>query len=143
MQNSCFLVDSSVWIFALRKQFIPAIKERVDSLLKECEIMTNGMIKLELLGGTKSKQEFQRLKNRLDALDTIDINTRLWEEAYSLSFKLRRKGLTVPYTDILTAACAINAKAILVHADAHFDLMAEHTDLKVESCLHLVKQGLR
>jgi len=66
----------------------------VDYLLKEREIMTNGMIKLELLGGTKSEQEFERLKNRLDALDIIDINTRLWEEAYSLSFKLRRKGLS-------------------------------------------------
>ena len=69
----------------------------MDYLLKEREIMTNGMIKLELLGGTKSEREFQHLENRLDALDIIDINTRLWEEAYSLSFKLRRKGLTVPY----------------------------------------------
>lgn len=32
--NGHFLVDTSVWLFALRKDFIPKIKDRIDSLLK-------------------------------------------------------------------------------------------------------------
>jgi hypothetical protein len=88
---------------------------------------------LELLGGTRTENEFQRLKARLDALDTIDCSLSLWEKAYRLAFKLRRKGITVPYTDILIAACALKVGATIVHADAHFDLLQKPAALKVES----------
>jgi predicted nucleic acid-binding protein len=133
MPNDLFLVDTSVWILALRKDFLPEVKDRVEYLLKENTIITTGMIKLELLGGTKKEKEFQRLKVRLDALDIVETNTSLWEYAYDLAFGLRRKGITVPYTDILIAASALMASATVVHADTHFDLIAHNFDIKVES----------
>lgn len=139
MPNNLFLVDTSVWIFALRKDFISTIKDRVSHLLGDHVVLTSGMIKLEILSGTKTEKEFQRLKARLDALDTVETNTSLWEKAYALAFKLRRKGITVPYTDILIAACALKTESTLVHADAHFDLMANHIGLKVESLVQMVK----
>ena len=133
MSNNMFLVDTSAWIIALRKDFGPEVKERIDHLLKENCIITNGMVKLEILGGTKTESEFRRLKRRLDALDSVDFDTSLWKNSYDLAFQLRRKGITVPYTDILIAACALRTGSTIVHADAHFDLVASHTDLKVES----------
>ena len=133
MSNDIFLVDTSAWILALRKDFSPEVKERIDHLLKENCIITTGMVKLEILGGTKTETEFQRLKRRLDALDSVELDTPLWEKSCDLAFKLRRKGVTVPYTDILIAACALKTESTVVHADAHFDLMAGHIDLKVES----------
>jgi predicted nucleic acid-binding protein len=139
MSNNIFLVDTSAWILALRKDFSLAAKERIDQLLKENTIITTGMVKLEILGGTKTESEFQRLKRRLDALDSVDLDTSLWEKSYDLAFKLRRKGITVPYTDILIAACALKTESTVVHADAHFDLMAGHISLKVESFIAAVK----
>jgi len=133
MLNKLFLVDTSAWILALRKDFFPVVKDRIEFLLKENAIVTTGMVKLELLGGTKTEKEFQRLKARLDALDTVECSLSLWEEAYSLSFKLRRNGITVPYTDILIASCALKIEATVVHVDAHFDLMQKPAELKVES----------
>jgi predicted nucleic acid-binding protein len=88
---------------------------------------------LELLGGTRTEKEYQRLKSRLDALDLVETDNALWEQAYGLAFKLRRKGLTVPYTDILIASSALRIKATVVHADLHFDLIRKHIGLKVES----------
>lgn len=139
MSNNSFLVDTSALILALRKTFVPAVKERIDHLLKENAIITTGMIKLEILGGTKTETEFQRLKRRLDALDSVETDTPLWEKSYDLAFKLRRKGITVPYTDILIAACALKTGSTVVHADAHFDLMAGHISLKVESFVPTIK----
>ncbi|MEJ2366512.1 MAG: PIN domain nuclease [Deltaproteobacteria bacterium] len=133
MSNNMFLVDTSAWIIALRKDFSPEVKERIDHLLKGNTIITTGMVKLEILGGTKTESEFRRLKRRLDALDSVDFDTSLWENSYDLAFQLRRKGITVPYTDVLIAACALKTGSTVVHADAHFDLMASHIDLKVES----------
>lgn len=139
MPNNLFLVDTSAWLFALRKDFMPEVKDQIDHLLKENAIITTGIIKLEILGGTKTQKEFQRLKTRLDALDIVKTDTALWEEAYGLAFKLRRKGITVPYTDILIAACALRTESTVVHADAHFDLMANHVSLKVKSFVQIVR----
>ncbi len=58
------------------------------------------------------------------------VKTRLWFEA---------KGLSIPYPDIVIAASALKEAAILVHADSHFDSIARHTDLTVESLVSLVK----
>jgi hypothetical protein len=140
MPNNLFLVDTSVWILALRKDFLPDVKDRVAYLLKENAIITSGMIKLELLGGTKEKKEFQRLKIRLDALEMVETNASLWERAYNLAFSLRRKGIAVPYTDILIAAAALMMAATVVHADSHFDLIAHHCDIKVESFVDATRQ---
>jgi predicted nucleic acid-binding protein len=139
MQNRTFLVDTSAWILALRKDFIDTVKKRIDHLLRENVIVTNGMVRLELLGGTKTEHEFQRLKTRLNALDTIDTDSSLWEEACRVAFQLRRLGVTTPYTDVLIAASAIKAKATVVHADAHFDLMANTIGLEVESYVNEVR----
>lgn len=139
MPNRAYLIDTSAWIFALRKQFNPFIKERINQLLKDCIVLVNGMIKLELLGGVKTDKEFRRLKSRLNALEEIEIDTTVWEIAYQIAFGLRQRGVTVPYTDILIAASAIKGKAVLVHADKHFDMITRYTDLEVESWIHKVR----
>ena len=140
MPADLFLVDTSAWILALRKDFLPSVKDRIAYLLKENSIITSGMIKLELLGGTKAEKEFQRLKTRLDALEMVEMNTSLLERAYDLAFSLRRRGITVPYTDILIAASALMMDATVVHADSHFDLMGPHCGLKVESFVDATKK---
>jgi predicted nucleic acid-binding protein len=142
MLDSKVLVDTSAWIFALRKDFLPVVKERLDSLLKEDLIVTTGIIKLEILGGTKRENEFKRLKSRLDSLDLIESDRELWESSYQMAFNLRRKGITVPYTDILIAACAKKTKATLLHADSHFDMISGETGIQVESYVNKIKQYL-
>jgi hypothetical protein len=141
MPNDLFLVDTSAWILALRKDFIPDVKDRISYLLKENAIITSGMIKLELLGGAKEEKEFQRLKIRLNALQAIETNTSLWEKAYDLAFGMRRTGITVPYTYILIGASALMVDATIVHADSHFDLMGPHCGLKVESFVEATRKA--
>jgi len=140
MPSDLFLVDTSAWLLALRKDSVPGVRTRIDHLLKEDMIITTGMIRLEILAGTRTVKEFQRLKMRLDALDSVDTDNSLWQEACELGFKMRRKGITVPYTDILIAACALKTESTIVHADAHFDLMAKHARLKVESFVPAVQK---
>ena len=79
MPSELFLVDTSAWILALRKDFLPVVKDRIEHLLKENAIVTIGLVKLELLGGAKTEKEFQRLKSRLDALDTVECDLLLWQ----------------------------------------------------------------
>lgn len=140
MQSELFLVDTSAWLLALRKDFVPGAKDRISHLLKEDVILTTGMIELELLSGTRTQKEFQRLKSRLDALLRIETDASLWQTASELGFTLRRKGITIPHTDILIAACARKAGAYVLHADAHFDMIAKVAKLKVESLVKMAKR---
>ena len=93
----------------------------------------NGMIQLELLGGAKSKKEYDRLFQRLDSLYHIEADRSLWDRASKLAFELKQKGIAVPYADIFIASSALKENILLVHADSHFDLIAGHSDLKAES----------
>lgn len=132
------LIDTSAWLFALRKNFHPVIKNRIEKLLLESDVAINGMIELELLGGTKSEKEYDRLKRRLEGLHYIEADRSLWELSSRLAFDLKRKGLNFPYTDIFIAASALTEKAVLIHADSHFDLISKHSDVEVESFVSLI-----
>ena len=129
------LIDTSAWIFALKKSFHSFVKERIEKIFMESDVAINGMIELELLGGVKTEKEYERLKSRLDALYYIETDRSLWDYASKLAIHLKRKGVHVPYADILIAASAMQEKAILVHTDAHFDAISKYSELKVESLL--------
>jgi len=133
------IIDTSVWLFALKKDFNPEIKKFVEKLLLNEDVAINGIIKLELLGGARSQKEYTRLKSRLDSLHFIDSDKKLWDESCRLAFSLKRKGISVPYTDIVIAASSILADTLLIHADRHFDLIKKYTKLKAESLIHLLK----
>lgn len=139
MSNDVFLIDTSAWLLALRKDFIPEVKELIDRLLRDGVVITTGIIKLGIIGGAGTQDEFQRLKSRFNALDDIRTDDSIWQKACELGFELRRKGITVPHTDILIAACALQSESVIVHADTHFDLMARHAGIKVESLVHIVR----
>ena len=117
---------------------MPVVRDEVEHLLAENRVAIVPMIRLELLGGTKSLNEFNRLKSRLDALHRIPSNEVNWEATAQLSFKLRQHGKVIPYTDILIGSAAILANCLLLHADRHFDLMTEDTSLCVKSLVSLV-----
>ncbi len=140
MPDEPVLIDTSAWLFALRKDFLPEIKNRVDLLLKENQVLTTGIIRLELLAGTRSEAEYNRLKTRLSGLQSVQTDDLLWEMSCEIGFKLRRKGITVPYTDILISACALSQECMVLHADNHFDLLAESLHLKCESFVEAVRK---
>jgi predicted nucleic acid-binding protein len=133
------LIDTSLWIFALKKNFHPFVKDKIEKILIESDVAITGIIELELLGGAKTEKEYDRLKSRLDALYYIETTKSLWDSASRLAFDLKIKGVNVPYTDILIAASAIKEKAVLLHADSHFDTIAKHSELKVESLVSHLK----
>lgn len=137
------LIDTSVWILSLGRASHPTVRNKVKALLDDNLVAITPMVSLELLGGTKTTEEFNRLKSRLEALPQLPIGKKEWEEAARTAFQLRRQGKTIPYTDILIAIVAIEAGAILLHADQHFDLMAEITELSVESLLPFIQKNRR
>jgi len=134
MRRELYLVDSSVWLEVLPpRRGAQALRERIDELLAADVVATMGMVRLELLGGAPSEAEWHRLSGLLSALHPLPVGDQHWEEAALMGFHLRRQGISVPFTDLLVGAVAVSADAVLVHRDRHFDLMASHLPLRVQS----------
>ncbi len=135
MNPDLVLVDTSVWLLSLGRTARPEVKERVRNLLEENRAAIAPMIALEILGGARTQEEFDRLRSRLDALHQLGVGREEWEDAARIAFSPRRHGKPIPHMDILIGTVAIHAGALLLHADHHFHLMAEKTKLRQQSIL--------
>lgn len=133
MTEDLLLIDTSVWIWALRPDGVPAIRTRVNEVLAERKGATTPLILLELLSGARDEKDYTELSEELSALPQFPTSEAVWARSYRTAFDLRRQGVTVPATDVLIATVAQENQVTLLHADRHFDLIAEKTDLKVES----------
>jgi len=120
------LIDTSAWILALRKGKKERARSEVGRLIEKNLAAITGIVKLELLCGTRTKSEYKELKEDLEALIQLEITGNTWDRASQLAYSLRRKGVTVPSADVLIAAVAMENGCNLLHADHHFDLIAEH-----------------
>lgn len=134
MKDDLFLVDTSIWLDVLPPgRGSSALRNRMDALLSADLVATTGMVRLELLGGARSEEEWNRLSGLVYALHHLPITEGHWQDAALMGFQLRRQGVTVPFTDLLIGAVSIEAEAVLMHRDRHFDFIASHLPLKVES----------
>ncbi len=114
------------------------IRDEVAHLLAENRVAIVPVIRLDLLGGTKPLDDFNRLQSRLNALHQMAADEAIWETAIQLAFRLRQGGKMILYTDLLIASAAIVNSCTLLHCDRHFDLMAEHTRLNMRSLVSIV-----
>ncbi len=140
--TSC-LIDTSAWLWVLRRHPVQAIRQRIDDLLAAREVASTGMIHLELLSGTRTPDEWDDLAADLAVLRQLHPRAGTWLRAARLAFDLRRQGITLPNADILIAAVALENNVTLLHADVHFDRIAEHTELRVESYVRDIERGAR
>lgn len=124
-----FLIDSTIWVKYLRG-LDAALKDKISSLILNESAYTSAVIIMEILRGAKSEKEYTMLCNDFLALQQLEINHEVWEAAWRLAYKLRKKGVNVPLTDALISALSMHYKCILLHSDKHFRLISEHTNLK-------------
>lgn len=136
MNGNLFLVDTSIWLEVLpARRGMAALRGRMDALLAADAVATTGMIRLELLGGARTEQEWQRLSELLSALHLLPTTEDHWNEAARMGFQLRRQGVSVPFTNLLIAAVAVKENLVLLHRDRHFNRIASQLPVKVESHL--------
>jgi len=120
----CELIDTSAWILGLREGH-PKISDLIDSLIANNKARICRPVILELLTGTKTEDQFRALQEDLDSIETLTLTEGDWKKVYELGFKLKREGLTVPSMDLIIVGLALQSDCGLIHADRHFDLIAE------------------
>jgi hypothetical protein len=114
------LVDTSSWIHSLRPLGDAQVRARVERLVRSGDACWCAMVKLELWNGARKEHERRILKDMEDRLMELETTQGVWQLACELARKARQKGLTVPATDLLIAACARHHHVELEHSDEHF-----------------------
>ena len=124
------IIDTSAWIESFRPQSDKAFCNLVKDLILNGRVLIPGIIKTELLRSTKNKKEYNRLKELLKGLEYLPVLDEFWEKLSQFSFSLLRKGITVPLTDSYIALLCIENRALILHRDKHFDLIAQDFPLR-------------
>ena len=114
------LIDTSIWIeFFNRDSSQPG--DLLQQLLLEGRAATTGIILTELLQGAKLEKEFEAILSIVSAVPVLEATLETWVQAGRISFGLRRKGVTIPTTDLVIATIAIQNECQVFSLDPHFN----------------------
>jgi predicted nucleic acid-binding protein len=109
------------------------VNTRVRTLLEGRALLaTTEPIVMEVLAGARDDGHLRMLRRLVLGCQMIPLHGLSdYEEAAGVYRTCRRAGLTVRrLMDCLIAIVAINANALLLHADSDFDLIAQRTALR-------------
>jgi hypothetical protein len=113
------IADTCVWIEFFRKKTM--ISQKLKKLVAGRQVLMSGIIVYELLQGVKNKKDAENIKRGTLALGYLEVTSETWLMAGDLFFELRRKGITLPPSDVLLAALTIESQCRLFTIDRHFD----------------------
>ena len=114
------LVDTSIWVEYFNKPDSEA-GQLVEDLLRDQRVVGAGTVLTELLQGAKAKKEFDSILQGMLALPFLETTLDTWIEAGRISYELRKKGVTVPTTDVVIASLAQENNCMIFTLDHHFN----------------------
>jgi predicted nucleic acid-binding protein len=124
------LVDTSAWIEFLRdtgSEVCVTVDRLLDADLAVCDAVS-----MEVLAGARSERHLMQLRGLLARATMLPTTPADYEAAASMYRSCRIHGATVrKLIDCLIAAVAVRADAEILHADADFELLARHTELRL------------
>lgn len=123
MKTPLVLTDSNVYIDLLRQSEDPA--EVLVADLGALDLVTCGMVKMEVLRGVKHPRAHDNLAAFFAVQQFVPTDNNIWDRATDLARSLARSGITLPAQDILIATCAFHAGAAVLTADHHFSLIPD------------------
>lgn len=124
------LVDSSVWIEALRRNGNLHVKVALESLLDAYEAQWCSPVRLEVMGGAR-RQDRAQLERHFSVISYRACNELDWNHAVSLGWKIRDEGITIPWFDVMIASLALTDGVRLYTVDKHFEKIATITGLQL------------
>ena len=125
------IIDTSAWIDAFRSGSGIAFRGLVKDLILQGRVLLPGIIKAEILRGTKNKKEYGQMVDLLKGLAYLPVDETFWDGLADFSFKLFRKGIVVPLTDTYITLLCIENNVPLLHNDKHFELISQKFPLKI------------
>lgn len=127
------LVDTSVWSLAYRRDTSPDQVEvaALREILARGEVVTSGVIYLELLRGFTAPRTRSTVESDFDAVPFLTPRRQDYGGAADLSLACRRAGVELGTVDALIAQLAIAHDLTLLTTDQDFTHASAHIPLQV------------
>lgn len=125
------LIDTSAWIESFKKTGNKSLQQLIIKTLDSSQVATTNIIILELLQGCRDKKEYAEMKMRLESLELLPANGKVWDMAYNAGYNLKKNGITIPTIDLIIASIAKTYDYTLIHHDKHFRLVTKHLDISI------------
>jgi predicted nucleic acid-binding protein len=114
------IADTSVWI-----EYFKGGREHTRAALRDLiraeQAVLVGVVLAELIQGCRTSKEADTILSTLSGLRFLETNFSSWKRAGELSFALRRKGVTLPLSDLIIAALALEHQCQVYTLDPHFE----------------------
>ncbi|MGB7294188.1 MAG: PIN domain-containing protein [Candidatus Aminicenantales bacterium] len=124
-----YFVDTSVWIPYFREAG-SRHGDRIDELIDDNRVHINGIVLAEILTGARNEAEFDRLASALAGLKFVPSGPVSFKSAGRNGCALKRKGISVPLSDVIIATDCIDHGLVLIEGDKHFEVISAHLPLK-------------
>jgi len=131
-----FLVDTSVWSLALRRDAEatePEVRQLKDALFGSETVVTTGLILQELLQGFSGPKAQAQIVERFAALPLLQPDRDDHINAAALRNICRRAGVQIGTVDALLAQLCIRHEVTLLTTDKDFTHAARHCPLRIWS----------
>lgn len=115
------LVDSGV--IGVIIDFLRTKDPKLDALLRSLPVAVCGVTRAEILHGSRSGADRQRLLVFLSAFQQVPILDSWWDVVGDNLAALRASGITVPFPDAVIATVGIESDIEIWARDAHFPAM--------------------
>ena len=129
------IVDTSVWLLALRRRRSPTAAEALElaELIREGRAGVLGPVRQELLSGVPDQRQYETLRDYLRAFPDVPLGSDDYEEAAAFFNRCRTKGVQGSYTDFLICAAAARRKLGILTTDADFVHFAKLLPIQLHS----------
>ena len=139
-----YLIDTSVWIHALRPRGNPTIQTLLKPLITNEETALTEWILLELMTGLRTVERQETLLRWLTPITRLSFDLTWWEEAWNHAARLRKRGISPSAADCLIATVAIGYNVTLIHCDSDFEAMKPTLPLHTKDwTVHLRSNPIR
>lgn len=117
------LVDTCVWSLALRRstKTQSSVVTELEELIDEVRVQLIGPIRQELLSGIKSPQQFDLLKEKLNAFPDLTLGQADYERAAGYYNLARNSGVRGSNTDFLICSVAVGHGMAVFTVDKDFE----------------------
>jgi len=124
-----YFIDTSVWIPYFRDSGAE-YGDFIDALIDENRVHINGIVLAELLTGARSSAEIDSLSLALAGLKFVPSDRDSFQSAGRNGCALKRKGISVPLSDVIISSDCIDHGLVLVASDKHYAAIAAHLPLE-------------
>ncbi len=114
------LVDTSIWIEFLDRNN-PTLRRDLETLLRQGEVATAGVVLAELRSGCRSTPQVRGLMQAMEPLVYLEAERDSWLRAGELVAECSARGYQVGIADCLLAALAMRENAFIFTLDHDFE----------------------